>query len=249
MQKRTFETDAGSVDLFIPDHHKIITVRTSAGTDSTLTLYMVCEYLTEFKREGVTILLTHYLDIVRAPKSLEPMKKIWELFKNRYPNINFVENVISFVEKQRGDKRRLHAKITEKLKTEGVQSFFTGITLNPPLEIQNNLGMTVGRQNHRERENATAYNRYDAYDKDGNETDDYQNCKHLQFRPLLFVDKSFVASMYKQNAFLKNDVFQLTFSCVGNIFDTKNWTIPCKNCWWCKEKKWAFGRYDGELLD
>ena len=29
---------------------------------------------------------------------------------------------------------------------------------------------------------------------------------------------------------------------------TDNFTKPCKECWWCREKKWAFGMYDGGVV-
>ena len=40
-----------------------------------------------------------------------------------------------------------------------------------------------------------------------------------------------------------DEIFPLTGSCTGGSFITKLWTQPCKECFWCHEKKWAFGKY------
>ena len=43
------------------------------------------------------------------------------------------------------------------------------------------------------------------------------------------------------------ELFPITASCVGYAKETDYFTKPCKVCWWCREKKWAFGMYDGEV--
>ena len=55
------------------------------------------------------------------------------------------------------------------------------------------------------------------------------------------VDKKFLAEIYEQEN-LMNDLFPNTVSCT-NISKIE----PCKKCYWCEEKKWAFGMYDGCL--
>jgi len=55
--------------------------------------------------------------------------------------------------------------------------------------------------------------------------------------PFANVDKKFIAAQYKR--FNLDHLSTLTVSCIGD--DTK----PCKQCWWCRERKWAFGTYDG----
>ena len=71
------------------------------------------------------------------------------------------------------------------------------------------------------------------------ETRENINLKDNRYRvPLNSIDKRFVADYYKQTSFLKR-AFPLTISCIEKIG-------PCKKCWWCREKKWAFGVHDGE---
>jgi hypothetical protein len=89
-------------------------------------------------------------------------------------------------------------------------------------------------------------------------TDDKGNIEYKDFtakesvlisRPFLLVNKLFVSNLYNEIPFLKNDIFHLTSSCVhSSPIATEGWTKPCKNCWWCKEKFWAFNKYDYEKL-
>jgi hypothetical protein len=68
----------------------------------------------------------------------------------------------------------------------------------------------------------------------------------LQYRPLALVNKKWVAEEYRKNNLMES-VFPKTISCVGYADDTKNFTEPCKECWWCKEKHWAFGFFDSAI--
>ena len=50
------------------------------------------------------------------------------------------------------------------------------------------------------------------------------------------VDKKFIAAQYKK--FGIEDLSNITNSCTASS------KTPCKKCWWCKERYWAFGSYD-----
>lgn len=67
------------------------------------------------------------------------------------------------------------------------------------------------------------------------------NLKDNRYRvPLNSFDKRFIAEFYKETPFLQK-IFPLTISCIEKVG-------PCKKCWWCREKKWAFGVHDGESV-
>ena len=55
-------------------------------------------------------------------------------------------------------------------------------------------------------------------------------------RPLSGVDKKFIAYFYKH--FKLEELIPLTVSCTGD-----QPIMPCKECFWCHEKKWAFECY------
>lgn len=63
--------------------------------------------------------------------------------------------------------------------------------------------------------------------------------KHPYEFPWAIVDKKFIAAQYKK--FDIEELSMLTNSC---IFSS---TSPCKECWWCRERYWAFGSYDGGI--
>ena len=55
--------------------------------------------------------------------------------------------------------------------------------------------------------------------------------------PWSTVNKKFIAAQYKK--FGIEELSNLTNSCIVSS------SYPCKECWWCKERYWAFGSYDG----
>ena len=258
MKTTTYTSTSGqSVNLFIPEHHSKICISLSGGTDSALSLYFLCLYLREHNRtDSVEITIRHLIETLRAPYSYErAVKFIIEEFKTEFPDINFKEHIFERTEiidktNPLSFKERIMRENRAELIASGIQSFYNGRTLNPPKEIQSELGMlntngnTIG-QDYRERETIDIPSMYRGIDTDINWTTDYETCKVLIARPLMLVDKSFVAEYYKKTDFLKR-IFPLTYSCVTRHPEmTDNFTKPCKVCWWCKEKKWAFGVYDG----
>lgn len=65
------------------------------------------------------------------------------------------------------------------------------------------------------------------------------------YHPFVNVDKRFVAAMYKK--YNVEDLLDLTRSCEAipsedAPFDPNFEKTPCGHCWWCLERKWAFGR-------
>lgn len=65
---------------------------------------------------------------------------------------------------------------------------------------------------------------------------DYQKKNPLRY-PLAHVNKQFIADQYKQLGI--QELSNITASCITGLHP------PCKQCWWCQERKWAFGTYDG----
>lgn len=77
--------------------------------------------------------------------------------------------------------------------------------------------------------------------EDPNDPDEQEVIEMSKSHPLRFpfatVNKKFIADQYKK--FNIQPLSNLTVSCVGDDI------TPCKRCWWCEERKWAFGTYDG----
>ena len=110
-----------------------------------------------------------------------------------------------------------------------IEVLFHGRTANPPVEEAEAHNLTFKRENQR----------------DGNEKFVYHEKHNRPFYvPFNNVDKRFIAENYKKFN-LMEELFPITGSCVGYAEATDNFSKPCRVCWWCREKKWAFGMYDG----
>jgi hypothetical protein len=238
--------------LFIPELHKKLCVSVSSGTDSSLLLYLICSYLTENKRENIELTALHFIDLVRAPKSKSDFDGIIDIFENEFKNITFVRRYVTFVEQRSKNisKTTVTDKEIIKLISEGVESLFFGRTRNPPKEIYEKLGLTLRPALiKREISNIKQKDIRRMFNENMEEIDTPENCTIMLSKVLLTVDRSFVAEYYNKIDFLKK-LFPLTRSCVSSdIFETNGWRKPCEKCWWCKEKFWAFNKYDGGILE
>ena len=72
---------------------------------------------------------------------------------------------------------------------------------------------------------------------DKNEVELKEIAKTTWVLPFGGVDKKFIAYQYKRHEL--HGLRAITVSCTA---DSKT---PCQECWWCQERFWAFGDYDG----
>jgi 7-cyano-7-deazaguanine synthase in queuosine biosynthesis len=241
--------------FFIPSHHKKIAVHVSSGKDSALCLYFLCQYLMENKRTDVTIFAAHVRDLVRVPYSEKDFNKVIDEFEKQFPELTFKRHVVNYVERS-GYPKIIETRKQMKVLIEqyGVQSVFGGRTNPPPLEFLEQLKIESGREEipaalvDRMPENVTKLNIRKALDENLKVTDDVDNCKYMFANPLLTTNSFFSVEQYKKIPFMRDVIFPLTRSCVGSPWDTDFWKKPCKECWWCREKKKIFGAYDGEQI-
>jgi hypothetical protein len=208
-------------DLFIPESFKRLGVSVSGGTDSALTLYLICLLITEYKKTDVEISVVHCVDIVRTAKSKKGFDLIIDKFETEFPNIKFIRRYTQFVETDTSKKGQAIIRESVKAVAEhNIQGWFNGLTKNPPKEVCESF----------ERIPPNVYTRYDTvlsehrirrmYDVNNNKTKNKEECYFMFSSFLATVDRSFVAEYYNKIKFLK-DLFPLTASCVGGLFETK----------------------------
>jgi len=115
--------------------------------------------------------------------------------------------------------------------TNGViQIMYSGISQNPPLE---EIKATEGWYTHK---NGTIQHTETNRDKPGKlEEYGYEPHHGHYINPWSRFNKKDIASEYKRLGLW--DIFEATRSCEGD-----DGMGPCGICWWCFEKKWAFGR-------
>ena len=119
-------------------------------------------------------------------------------------------------------KRKIRQKYKLKLSTHGISH-------NPPVDVQKEMGFRNTVETLRDK-------KYDELKPGTN--------GNIHYMPFINIDKKFIAGLYEQFNLI-DTLFLSTMSCIGFKKETKNFTEPCRKCFWCYEKKWAFGCYDG----
>lgn len=243
-----------TVDFFGFDHsmHDNIYVSFSGGTDSSLLLYLICTHLSD-KR----IVAHTGTDLSKDPFVKEYAEDIMIWMRKQFPHLNIVHEQYDFNSRdpvyiQQASKEISEAKDksifpsvlghaksvaqreykSEMRKKYKMTMSTHGITANPPIEVQKELGF----------EHVAESRRNQWYDP----IVVSPSGKNIHHKPFVNVDKRWVAGMYEKLG-LMDELFPLTMSCIGDNEDSKYYTEPCKKCFWCHEKLWAFGCYDGGL--
>ena len=220
-----YKTQYGTVDFWTPhnlEQFSKIGINLSGGCDSSLLLFFT---LRELKPHQTIIPITGVHNA--RPSNIWNAQEIVLLMKEWFPDKNIGEHAIDYYDKDfEKDKINKHKAHEQKLyDTKTIDALFHGRTANPPIEEAEKHNLTFKREDQR----------------DGNKKFVFRETFYVPFNN---VDKRFIAENYKKFN-LMDELFPITASCVGYAKATDNFSKPCKECWWCREKKWAFGMYDG----
>lgn len=210
---------------FFQTNKKNIGLWLSGGTDSSLILYFLCKFITETQSFDKKIfpIIAVQTDNVNS-KCEEKTLLIIDLIKSMYPKvyINKLERMTysrSPIELTRVVKQmKLRIRSKMFIKKHNLDILIQGSTINPSENIGN------------------SYVARDAYR-------DSAQYEYKEQYPWWNVDKKFTAFQYHKYDLMKN-LFPLTESCTEDIQEQP---YPCKKCFWCEEKYWAFGMYDGGI--
>jgi len=207
-----------------------VAVSISGGCDSSLMLYCLCKTLIAHglhKKISLYPLNINMLDIKIAENSKLPTQRCYEIISEIFPEINFLVGLtlidawyFSCGKGPFAKRNTIRKHRAPFLKKYNIDILLTGGTQNPPLGISERLDKHMN-------EDVSIHERDTTY---------YKNASNLPFSS---INKKFVAEIYKQEN-LMYDLFPNTVSCT--YVDQHG---PCKRCYWCEEKKWAFDMYDG----
>ena len=199
----------------------------SGGTDSALLLYLMIKSMKHFNYDMKIIPMT-----VRRPRPTNPLhaaaviEVIEEIFniklehKTYYPSIETEEEQIYVDGKFFSD---ISTSLFHEDKTDLIVS---GITCNPPIKIQKTFNDGVNKEEHKRGVNTKRI---------------LEHCSSFgnffEIAPFININKSQLAKIFKKENLLEN-LFPVTRSCE----DSNSLHQHCGRCWWCDERKWAFGR-------
>ena len=216
--------DCAGTNLDIYDGN--IGIMVSGGVDSAILLY----YLMKHSNETIHIYtlasnLKYRRNAIIAPRVVE---KCIELTGN----INVVHHISYFPTLQDlagPGTLKFKAEWEEETLTRMISIGYGGVTMNPPDAIADSFAPELDRQ----------LSRSDSGDNDLSHNDD------KFYTPWANTNKKGIAKMYREEN-LMDSLFPITRSCeydpTCEYFDKiKDPQLGhCGECWWCKEREWAF---------
>lgn len=222
-----FTAESGSSTI-IPLSKKWNTlgIQLSGGLDSALLLFLSAKAIQEqnldIKIQPISIFIPTKAKNIVATNSI--IQKVREITGADFIKDGIVYNMPRNETSNNEGKKDKFFKdtIMELLKNKKIDFEFNGNTKNPPEEIRKNFKHDLYRQTNRD--NAQSI---------------YSGRRHAS--PHYHMNKSDIINLYvKYN--LIDALSALTVSCDEDIdiVHEKQFTVPCKQCWWCQERAWGF---------
>jgi len=236
-----------TVEFTIPSPHTNICINISGGADSAILLYMLIKYCEDHIPNACIHIITGanpvkgWYNAIWASRVIDRVLNLTNttLIKSQYTYFS-------------DEQRRTELDTAEKVMHNVNNLSFTihGTTQNPPLDIEE---LVEGR--HTPRDEGHGFHRIQksrlnetASTKIGTTTVVKNIQSITRWMPFMDVDKRMVAYLYTHFDMLEA-LFPFTRSCEWHKgMSYLRLVVPnpgdkhCGECWWCKERKWAFGR-------
>lgn len=226
-----------SINFILPNVKKI-GINCSGGADSSILLLLVFHYCIINNIDDMKItVVTSVNDNTGRMNGKHANNVINYIIEKT--NRNFIDQHIMFY-RDRQKNEYFYDIVFPLFQTKKVGYFMTGRTANPQGNtlVENINGDEIDLSlNAMSMRNGTNHPLYQNDMKHG----------HVWYRPFINVDKKFIRFLY--DYLDANDLFGITRSCEPlnlkqNSFIYQNDVInPCGKCWWCLERKWAFGKF------
>jgi 7-cyano-7-deazaguanine synthase in queuosine biosynthesis len=204
----------------IYSHYNKIGMQVSGGADSALLLYILLSYLEKYNKNAKLHILTcadEKKGYSNASSSVKVISRIKTLLN---PSID-IDQYIFYTDVQTRDK---FSQIgIDWFNQNKIDISLWGTTENPPYNEQE----PADRPDYRNKGKFT--NALTFVDN------------RIYHAPMIKSTKLEVAKIYKELN-LEQTLFPYTRSCESRSKEkTNNFTTHCGECWWCWERKWAFG--------
>lgn len=208
--------DVPNFNILFNKPNRNIGIKISGGADSAILAYMVALYVKESRPELSVSAITaiHPLKPYQGEFSKKVVRKIEELL-----DFKFKEHYIKELPNTEDYSKEQNDFVSELYNKQLIDMHFMGMTLNPPREDVEKFpdpDMPPER-----------------YEPDAL----WEN--HISARPFRNSHKRSIYDLYVHFGVL-DELFPVTRSCEQI---TTDFTSHCKNCAFCFERRWGFGRY------
>lgn len=240
------------INLNSLNSYKSIYLSVSGGVDSTLGFYMIAKHISEMK---LNTTLTPATAVEPQPfycRNDKNILKITDIIKKMFPKVNIKNNKIIFLkgyQRTLKHEKKSYKKVSamRKMHTENIKkgdynlgiSFVSSFPKDKELKKHKELydmSLTIGPENRiwtgEKYDKIRPSSRVNIFNKNISWWDPFINLHKKDFADLYL----------KFN--LMDSLFPYTASCTGVAKETDNFTKPCRKCFWCLEKYWAFNMFD-----
>jgi len=218
------------VNFEIPDNIKSIGCRVSGGADTAILFYIICKYVKESGRDIKVYPI--YKQCMDRPQTYDAMRIIQKV-KDLLDNPVCIQELVIITIPNKGSLEYVEYFNYRLFEMGLIDIQYSAQTTNPK-DDDFNFHDIPGR--------SAQLKRREIYDGFYPPLPKHAPRYYIDF-PFSEVDKKFIAEMYDLFG-VREELLHLTWSCEGSWLDTKGFTKPCKSCYWCEEKRWAFGESD-----
>lgn len=216
----------------------------SGGTDSSLALYLLCEYVEQHNIKDVVLQPCYGYEIKKAPHrrgTYKSINKILDWHRQKFSVITIKDLYLYPMDRTWETPSKVFdqpvytlMEQTGQVDSQGTERFvIKGVTLSPQ---GSDWKGAVDISRH-------YLNQWGWADWEEDRQPDSITSSGVPFvdrNILSSYDKRDIARIYKEKDLL--ELFKMTGSCHVPMDDGS----ACEVCLWCSEKYWAFGCYDGE---
>lgn len=222
-----------NIDFEISEQYKKIAVNCSGGADSSILLYTLVKYLEENNRTDTKIIvLTCANDLKGRWNARNATNVINFVIENT--NTKLIDTHISYY-RDLQKVEYFHEIEYDLFANKKIDLVVSGITANPP----SNVIVTNAKDQAVNLSDEALTERDSREQQTWSYHDVVAGTWHI---PFANTDKKMIAAIY--NHFNVTDtLLPLTRSCETIEKAPKQYDSPCGNCWWCLERKWAFGKF------
>lgn len=231
-----YYSEIDNIEIAIPIDGSSIAVLISGGADSALTTYMLVKTVKDLGFGNKVYPIT--AEKLRKPFNIKHawtvLNKIEELL-----DFKFDQHLIFSVPNHLGPmsdeetREMMRVNYREYVEKYDIACIFNGLTANPPeKDVEDNN--TEGGNSSKER-----------FDIEG--MIQKLSKPKVQY-PFMFTNKKTVSYFYKKYKLL-DTLLPITRSCESGMLESEYFTKDCfeireegQECWWCRERKWAFGK-------